>query len=86
MLEIKLYRLARMEIDAILKELAEKEKRAAQIRALLADEPGRWKVVRKELRDVKKAYADESPDPDLRARRGRGVRSPRTTSSRRTST
>ena len=58
-LEIKLYRLARMEIDAILKELAEKEKRAAQIRALLADEPGRWKVVRKELRDVKKAYADE---------------------------
>ena len=58
-LEIKLYRLARMEIDAILKELAEKEKRAAQIRALLADEAGRWKVVRKELRDVKKAYADD---------------------------
>ena len=58
-LEIKLYRLARMEIDAILKELAEKEARAAQIRALLADEAGRWKVVRKELREVKKAYADD---------------------------
>ena len=58
-LEIKLYRLARMEVDAVLKELAEKEKRAAQIRALLADEAGRWAVVRKELREVKKAYADE---------------------------
>ena len=58
-LEIKLYRLARMEIDAILKELAEKEKRAAQIRALLADEAGRWRVVRSELRDMKKAYADD---------------------------
>ncbi|MEM0963363.1 MAG: DNA topoisomerase IV subunit A [Bacteroidota bacterium] len=58
-LEIKLYRLARMEIDAILKELAEKEARAAEIRALLADEAGRWKLVRKELRDIKKRYADE---------------------------
>ena len=58
-LEIKLYRLARMEIDAILKELAEKEARAAEIRALLADEPGRWKIIRRELRDAKKAFADE---------------------------
>ncbi len=41
-LDIKLYRLARMEIDAILKELAEKEARAAEIRTLLADEPARW--------------------------------------------
>ena len=58
-LEIKLYRLARMEIDAILKELREKEARAAEIRALLTDEPGRWRIVRAELRDAKKAYADE---------------------------
>ena len=58
-LEIKLYRLARMEIDAILKELAEKEARAAEIRALLADEAGRWNMVRRELREVKKKYADE---------------------------
>ncbi len=57
-LDIKLYRLARMEIDAILKELAEKEARAAQIRALLADEPARWALVRTELRDVKKRFAD----------------------------
>ena len=58
-LEIKLYRLARMEIDAIRKELAEKEARAAEIRALLADEPARWAIVRKELRDVKKRFADD---------------------------
>ncbi len=58
-LEIKLYRLARMEIDAILTELAAKEARAAEIRALLADEAGRWGIVRKELRDTKKQFADE---------------------------
>ena len=58
-LEIKLYRLARMEIDAILKELREKEKRAAEIRTLLTDEAGRWKMVRSELRDIKKRYADD---------------------------
>lgn len=58
-LEIKLYRLARMEIDAILKELREKEKRAAEIRQLLGDEAGRWKIVRSELREIKKQYADE---------------------------
>ena len=57
-LDVKLYRLARMEIDAILKELAEKEARAAQIQALLADEPARWALVRTELRDVKKQFAD----------------------------
>ncbi|OZC03288.1 DNA topoisomerase [Rubricoccus marinus] len=57
-LEIKLYRLARMEINAIRKELAEKEARAAEIRALLADESGRWRMVRKELLAAKKKYAD----------------------------
>ena len=57
-LDVKLYRLARMEIDAILKELAEKEARAAQIQALLADEPARWALVRTELRDVRKQFAD----------------------------
>ena len=58
MLDIKLYRLARMEIDAILKELAEKEARAAEIRALLADEAARWALVRTELREVKMRFAD----------------------------
>ena len=58
-LEIKLYRLARMEIDAILEELAAKEKRAQEIRQLLKSEKGRWKIVRTELREIKKRYADD---------------------------
>ncbi|MDX1420946.1 MAG: DNA topoisomerase IV subunit A [Rubricoccaceae bacterium] len=58
-LEIKLYRLARMEIDAILKELKEKEKQAKALRKLLGDEDARWKLVKKELRALKKGYADE---------------------------
>ena len=57
-LDIKLYRLAQMEIDAILDELAQKEARAAELRALLADEDGRWAMVRKELLALKKDYAD----------------------------
>ena len=57
-LDVKLYRLARMEIDAILAELAAKEARAAEIEALIADEPARWALVRSELRDVKKQFAD----------------------------
>ncbi|NNF57944.1 MAG: DNA topoisomerase IV subunit A [Rhodothermaceae bacterium] len=58
-LEIKLYRLARMEIDAILKELAEKETQAAALRALLADDAARWSLIKKELRALKKRYADD---------------------------
>ena len=43
-LELKLYRLARLEILVIQNELAEKRKRARQINALLKDEDraGRW--------------------------------------------
>ncbi len=58
-LEIKLYRLSQMEIEAIMEELREKEARAEEIRALLADEQARWKLVRSELKEVKEAFADE---------------------------
>ena len=58
-LETKLYKLSTMEIDAIRLELEEKEKRAAEIRALLADEDARWKLVKNELKEVKKAYGDK---------------------------
>lgn len=57
-LETKLYRLARMEIDAILKELGEKEKMAAELRALLDDETARWKLVRDELTEIRDGFAD----------------------------
>lgn len=41
-LETKLYKLSRLEIEAIRQELEEKERQAAELRALLADEAARW--------------------------------------------
>src|SRR5215204_6535947 len=56
-LELKLYRLARLEILVIQNELADKRKRARQITALLKNEEGRWKVVRDEIEEIQKTYA-----------------------------
>jgi DNA gyrase subunit A len=58
-LELKIYRLARLEILVIRNELDEKRKRARQIGALLKDEAGRWKLVRGELEDVQRTYGDK---------------------------
>jgi DNA gyrase subunit A len=55
-LELKLYRLARLEILVIQNELADKRKRARQITSLLKDEEGRWKVVRDEIEEIHKTY------------------------------
>jgi DNA gyrase subunit A len=55
-LELKLYRLARLEILVIQNELAEKRKRARQIGSLLKDEEARWKVVRDELEELQQRY------------------------------
>jgi DNA gyrase subunit A len=55
-LELKLYRLARLEILVIQNELTDKRKRARQIGALLKDEEGRWKVVRDELQELERNY------------------------------
>ena len=56
-LELKLYRLARLEILVIQNELADKRKRARQISGLLKDEDGRWKVVRDEIEEIQTNYA-----------------------------
>jgi DNA gyrase subunit A len=56
-LELKLYRLARLEILVIQNELADKRKRARQITGLLKDEEARWKVVRDELQQIQETYA-----------------------------
>jgi DNA gyrase subunit A len=61
-LELKIYRLARLEILVIRNELDEKRKRARQINALLKDEDSRWKLVRSELEDIHKAYGDPKID------------------------
>jgi DNA gyrase subunit A len=53
-LELKLYRLARLEILVIQKELKDKRRRAKEIRALLDEEEskGRWAIVKDELGSV----------------------------------
>ncbi|MEQ1758491.1 MAG: DNA topoisomerase IV subunit A [Vicinamibacterales bacterium] len=55
-LELKLYRLARLEILVIQNELAERRKRARLIAILLADEEGRWNVVRNEILEIQSKY------------------------------
>jgi DNA gyrase subunit A len=57
-LELKIYRLARLEILIIRKELEEKRRRARQINALLKDEEGRWGIVQVEIEDIQKKYGD----------------------------
>ena len=58
-LELKIYRLARLEILVIGNELEEKRKRARQINAQLKDEKSRWKLVRAELEDINRTYGDK---------------------------
>ncbi len=51
-LELKLYKLARLEIDAILAELKEKRGQAKEIRAILDDKRKLLRVVRSEIAEV----------------------------------
>jgi len=62
-LELKLYRLARLEIQVIQTELAAKRKRSGQIAGLLKDEEGRWKLVRSELEEIQGKYGNPKIDP-----------------------
>jgi len=62
-LELKLYRLARLEIQVIQTELADKRKRARQIAGLLKDDAGRWKLVRSELEAIQAKYGNPKIDP-----------------------
>jgi DNA gyrase subunit A len=69
-LETKLYRLSQLEIDDILKELEDKQEKAAVLRELLANETARHRLVREELKDLKNTFGDErrtviaGPDPE----------------------
>jgi DNA gyrase subunit A len=53
-LELKLYRLAKLEILVIQKELKDKRKRSREIKVLLEEEEsrGRWGIVRQELTEL----------------------------------
>jgi DNA gyrase subunit A len=55
-LELKLYRLARLEILAIRKELEQRRTRAKQIGVLLKNDGGRWDIVRDEIAALQKAH------------------------------
>jgi DNA gyrase subunit A len=57
-LELKIYRLARLEIQVIQQELADKRKRAKQIAGLLKSKVDRWQIVREEIEEIRKAYGD----------------------------
>ena len=57
-LELKIYRLARLEILIIRKELEEKRRRTRQINTLLKDEQSRWGIVRVEIEEIQKKYGD----------------------------
>ena len=61
-LELKIYRLARLEILVIRTELEEKRKRTRQINSLLKDEDSRWKMVRSELEEIQRTYGDPRID------------------------
>jgi DNA gyrase subunit A len=58
-LELKLYRLARLEILVIQQELADRRKRAAEIGRLLGSSLDRWAVIKAEIEEVRKKYGDE---------------------------
>ena len=61
-LELKLYRIAKLEINLVMDELKKKEKRAREIRKLLKEDTadtnasGRWKIVRDEINDILTNY------------------------------
>jgi DNA gyrase subunit A len=57
-LELKIYRLARLEILVIRKELEDKRRRIRQINTLLKQEESRWDIVRVEIEEIQKKYGD----------------------------
>ncbi|MES1204591.1 MAG: DNA topoisomerase IV subunit A [Pseudomonadota bacterium] len=58
-LELKLYKLARLEIELIQNELREKRARAKEIQGILGDKKKLWKVIRGELVEVADRFADK---------------------------
>ncbi|TWU39047.1 DNA gyrase subunit A [Novipirellula aureliae] len=72
-LELKLYRLAKLEIEVILKELKEKRKRAKEIEKLLSDDEndytrsGRWQIIRSEIESLIADYSKDKRNKRLSA-------------------
>ncbi|MFH0899413.1 MAG: DNA topoisomerase (ATP-hydrolyzing), partial [Pseudomonadota bacterium] len=58
-LELKLYKLARLEIQGIRDELEQKTGEAARLEAILKDPKKRWQVVRDELAQARAFFSDK---------------------------
>jgi DNA gyrase subunit A len=58
-LELKLYKLARLEIQVILEELAAKKARAKEIEAILKDRNKLYRVIRGELKAIAEQFEDK---------------------------
>lgn len=58
-LELKLYRLARLEILVIQEELAAKQKEKSRLETLLASDSKRWELLRRELGELREKYGDK---------------------------
>jgi DNA gyrase subunit A len=57
-LDIRLYQLARLEIEKIRTEQAEKRKRLREIETLLRSPKARWQLIREELEQLGERYGD----------------------------
>ena len=57
-LDLQLYKISRLEIDAILGELAEKRAAADRLEALLGSEPELWALIRAELKEIGERFGD----------------------------
>ena len=58
-LELKLYRLAKLEIQLIRDELAERLKNQRVLDALLRSDEKRWELLRRELSELREKYGDK---------------------------
>nr|CRH06312.1 DNA topoisomerase 4 subunit A [Candidatus Magnetococcus massalia] len=58
-LNMRLRNLRKLEEMKLREEMDEKEKRAAELEAMLADDKLMWKAIRAELRETRKMFADE---------------------------
>ena len=58
-LELKLYRLARLEIQLIREELGQRQKDQRTLEALLRSDEKRWELIRRELSELREKYGDK---------------------------
>ena len=78
-LETRLYRLAKLEIESIRADLEEKRGQAAQLEELLDSDKKRWRLIRKELKAIKSPMA--TPAARALARMSASSNTPRRTTS-----